>query len=124
MEGASASPVNLLVADDVGLGKTIEAGLVLRELLLRRRIDLAVVTAPASMTAQWRDELESKFGLSFIIIDRERIAEIRRTRGFTYNPWRSGSRFVISHSLLAEETYAEEVGCSSPPSCTSAKSRT
>jgi ERCC4-related helicase len=98
--------VNLLIADDVGLGKTIEAGLVVRELLLRRRIDLVVVTAPASMTAQWRDELESKFGLSFVIIDRERVAEIRRTRGFTYNPWRTGSRFIISHSLLADETYA------------------
>jgi SNF2 family DNA or RNA helicase len=48
--------VNLLIADDVGLGKTIEAGLVVRELLLRRRIDLVVVTAPASMTMQWRDE--------------------------------------------------------------------
>jgi SNF2 family DNA or RNA helicase len=98
--------VNLLIADDVGLGKTIEAGLVVRELLLRRRIDLVVVTAPAAMTAQWKDELESKFGLSFVIIDRERVAEIRRTRGFTYNPWRTGSRFIISHSLLVDETYA------------------
>jgi ERCC4-related helicase len=98
--------VNLLIADDVGLGKTIEAGLVVRELLLRLRIDLVVVTAPASMTAQWKDELESKFGLSFVVIDRERVAEIRRTRGFTYNPWRTGSRFIISHSLLADETYA------------------
>src|ERR1700732_4020590 len=95
--------VNLLIADDVGLGKTVEAGLVVRELLLRRRIDLVVVTAPASMKAQWRDELESKFGLSFVIIDRERVAEIRRTRGFTYNPWRTGSRFIISHNLLADE---------------------
>jgi SNF2-related domain len=98
--------VNLLIADDVGLGKTIEAGLVVRELLLRRRIDLVVVSAPAAMTAQWKDELESKFGLSFVIIDRERVAEIRRTRGFTYNPWRTGSRFIISHSLLVDETYA------------------
>jgi ERCC4-related helicase len=97
--------VNLLIADDVGLGKTIEAALVVRELLLRRRIDLVLVTAPASMTAQWKDELESKFGLSFVIIDRERVAAIRRTRGFTYNPWRTGSRFIISHSLLADETY-------------------
>ena len=39
--------VNLLIADDVGLGKTIEADLIMRELLLRRRIDLVVVTAPA-----------------------------------------------------------------------------
>jgi hypothetical protein len=53
-----------------------------------------------------KDELESKFGLSFVIIDRERVAEIRRTRGFTYNPWRTGSRFIISHSLLVDETYA------------------
>jgi ERCC4-related helicase len=97
--------VNLLIADDVGLGKTIEAGLVARELLLRRRIDLIVIAAPASMTVQWKDELESKFGLTFDIIDRERMAELRRLRGFTVNPWTTGSRFIISHSLLSEETY-------------------
>ena len=97
--------VNLLIADDVGLGKTVEAGLVARELLLRRRIDLIVISAPASMTVQWKDELESKFGLTFDIIDRERIAELRRLRGFSVNPWTTGSRFILSHSLLAEEDY-------------------
>jgi hypothetical protein len=49
--------VNLLIADDVGLGKTIEAGLILRELLLRRRIDFVVVAAPPSMLGQWSEEL-------------------------------------------------------------------
>ncbi len=97
--------VNLLIADDVGLGKTIEAGLVVRELLLRRRIDFIVISAPAAMTAQWKDELESKFGLTFDIIDRERIGELRRLRGFSVNPWTTGSRFILSHSLLAEEDY-------------------
>ncbi len=97
--------VNLLIADDVGLGKTIEAGLVVRELLLRRRIDFIVIAAPPAMTIQWRDELESKFGLSFDIIDRERIGELRRLRGFSVNPWSTGSRFIISHSLLTEEHY-------------------
>jgi ERCC4-related helicase len=97
--------VNLLIADDVGLGKTIEAALVARELLLRRRIDLIVIAAPASMTVQWKDELESKFGLTFDIIDRERMAELRRLRGFSVNPWTTGSRFIISHSLLTEESY-------------------
>jgi ERCC4-related helicase len=97
--------VNLLIADDVGLGKTVEAGLVARELLLRRRIDLIVIAPPPAMTIQWKDELESKFGLSFDIIDRERIGELRRLRGFAVNPWSTGSRFIISHSLLTEEAY-------------------
>lgn len=97
--------VNLLIADDVGLGKTIEAGLIIRELLLRRRIDFIVVSSPPSIAQQWKDELEAKFGLAFTIIDRDRLAEIRRTRGFTFNPWRTGARFIISHSLLAEESY-------------------
>ena len=97
--------VNLLIADDVGLGKTIEAGLVVRELLLRRRIDLIVIAAPPAMIVQWKDELESKFGLTFEIIDRERIGELRRQRGFSVNPWTTGSRFIISHSLLTDETY-------------------
>jgi hypothetical protein len=97
--------VNLLIADDVGLGKTIEAGLILRELLLRRRIDFTVVAAPPSITLQWQDELEAKFGLAFTVIDRERVAELRRLRGFGVNPWSTGSRFIISHHLLTDETY-------------------
>lgn len=97
--------VNLLIADDVGLGKTIEAGLVLREMLLRRRIDYMVVAAPAGMVRQWQDELESKFGLAFTIVDRDYLSDLRRDRGFGANPWEMGSRFIISHSLLADETY-------------------
>src|SRR5580692_11426350 len=98
--------VNLLIADDVGLGKTVEAGLITRELLLRRRIDFIVIAAPPAMTIQWKDELEAKFGLSFEIIDRERIGEMRRLRGFSVNPWATGSRFIISHRLLTDEEYA------------------
>lgn len=97
--------VNLLIADDVGLGKTVEAGLIARELLLRRRIDFIVVAAPPAMTFQWKDELQAKFGLSFQIVDRDHLAEMRRIRGFGVNPWRTGSRFIISHRLLTDETY-------------------
>ena len=97
--------VNLLIADDVGLGKTVEAGLVMRELLLRRRIDLIVISPPPAMLVQWKDELESKFGLTFDIIDRERVSELRRLRGFSVNPWTTGARFLIAHSLLTDETY-------------------
>jgi superfamily II DNA or RNA helicase len=97
--------VNLLIADDVGTGKTVEAGLVVREMLLRRRVDLVLVAAPAGMVRQWQDELEAKFGLSFTLIDREHLANLRRERGYTANPWSSGSRFIISHSLMVDETY-------------------
>jgi hypothetical protein len=99
--------VNLLIADDVGLGKTVEAGLVLREMLLRRRVDYVVVSSPAAMTVQWQDELAQKFGLGFIIIDRDYLAAVRRNHGFSTNPWAAGSRFIISHSLLADETYSD-----------------
>ena len=53
--------VNLLIADDVGLGKTIEAGLILSELLLRRRIQRVLILTPASLRLQWRDEMWDKF---------------------------------------------------------------
>ena len=97
--------VNLLIGDDVGLGKTIEAGLVLREMLLRRRAQFVLVAAPPSMTLQWNEELEAKFGLAFKIVDREHLAELRKKQGFAVNPWSTGSRFIISHRLLTDETY-------------------
>ena len=55
--------VSLLIADDVGLGKTVEAGQILTELLLRRRIQRVLVLTPASLRLQWRDELWDKFSL-------------------------------------------------------------
>src|SRR5882762_3336041 len=50
--------VNLFIADDVGLGKTIEAGLIARELLLRKKVRDIVVACPPSVLPQWQDELE------------------------------------------------------------------
>jgi len=101
--------VNLLIADDVGLGKTVEAGLILRELLLRRRIDLAIVAAPASMTLQWQDELSAKFGLAFKVIDRDFVQTMRRQHGFGVNVWSTGSAFIVSHNLLIDEDYTADL---------------
>ena len=98
--------VNLFIADDVGLGKTIEAGLIARELLLRRRIDRIVVACPPAMLDQWQDELEARFGLTFAILDRTYVTRMRRERGFSVNPWTTHSRFLISHRLLVDEAYA------------------
>ncbi len=98
--------VNLFIADDVGLGKTIEAGLIARELLLRRRIDRIVVACPPSILEQWRDEMEARFGLTFTILDRAHVTRMRRERGFSVNPWTTHSRFLVSHRLLIDEAYA------------------
>lgn len=57
------------------------------------------------MTRQWQNELQTKFGLAFTIIDREYLAVVRRERGFAVNPWSSGSLFLLSHSLVTDEVY-------------------
>jgi SNF2 family DNA or RNA helicase len=98
--------VNLLIADDVGLGKTIEAGLIVRELLMRQKVRRIVVAAPPSVVLQWRDELEQRFGLTFVVFDREYVLEKRRERGFAANPWTTHTRFIMSHALLRDEAYA------------------
>lgn len=98
--------VNLFIADDVGLGKTIEAGLVLRELLIRQKVRKVVVSAPPSVVPQWREELEQRFGLQFVIYDREFVARMRRERGYSVNPFTTHTRFLISHALLRDEEYA------------------
>jgi hypothetical protein len=63
--------VGLFIADDVGLGKTIEAGLILREMLLRQRIRRVVISCPPSVLRQWQEEMISRIGEEF----PERIVE-------------------------------------------------
>ena len=98
--------VNLFIADDVGLGKTIEAGLIARELLIRKKVQDIVVSCPPSMLLQWQDELEERFGMVFQILDKDYIARVRRERGYGVNPWTTHSRFLVSHRLLIDEAYA------------------
>ena len=64
---------NLLLADDVGLGKTIEAGLVVQELLLRHRARSVVIVCPPSLSLKWQDEMQEKFGLR--LRDRQQRAD-------------------------------------------------
>jgi ERCC4-related helicase len=97
--------VNLFIADDVGLGKTIEAALILRELLLRKKARDIVVAAPPSMLEQWREELAQRFGLEFAILDKDYVQAARREFGFGVNPWNTHSRFLVSHRLLIDEAY-------------------
>jgi superfamily II DNA/RNA helicase len=92
--------VNLLVADDVGLGKTIEAGLVLQELLLRHRARRILVLCPSALQIKWRDELRDKFGLECRIVDSDLMHDLRRRRGPRVNPWGHHPRLITSFDYL------------------------
>ncbi|MDR0945599.1 MAG: DISARM system SNF2-like helicase DrmD, partial [Bifidobacteriaceae bacterium] len=92
--------VNLLLADDVGLGKTIEAGLVIEELLLRHRARSVIIVCPPSLSIKWHDEMLEKFGLDFQIVDSAKLAETRRKFGLTANPFRLYPRVIVSMAWL------------------------
>jgi len=92
--------VSLLIADDVGLGKTIEAGLVAQELVLRHRARRILVVCPAGLQVQWREQMRDKFGLRFRILDSAAMAHLRRERGIHVNPWGHHPRLIVSMDYL------------------------
>lgn len=91
---------NLLLADDVGLGKTIEAGLVVQELLLRHRARTVVIVCPPSLSLKWQDEMREKFGLDFVVVNSELMSQVRRSHGLNANPFRLFPRVIVSMAWL------------------------
>ena len=83
-------PLRFLLADDPGAGKTIMAGLLIRELAARSDLDRCLIVAPGSLVEQWQDELGHKFGLDFEILTRGMIEASR-----------SGNVFNEKHRLIA-----------------------
>lgn len=79
-------PLRFLLADDPGAGKTIMAGLFIKELLLRGDLARCLVVAPGSLVEQWQDELADKFGLRFDILTRSMIDASVDGQVFTEHP--------------------------------------
>ncbi len=107
--------VALMLADAVGLGKTIQAGMVLRELMLRRRIRRILVICPAAMRTQWRDELQEKFSLPFEVVDRAKTLQLQREVGIDANPWRSYERIIASYHYLKQPDVLEQFRSTAEP---------
>jgi superfamily II DNA or RNA helicase len=82
-EMLTRQPLRYLLADDPGAGKTIMAGLLIRELLVRGDVRRCLICAPGSLTEQWQDELWQKFQLEFDILTREMIETSRSGNPFT-----------------------------------------
>ena len=107
--------VALMLADAVGLGKTIQAGMVLRELMLRRRIRRVLVLCPASLRTQWRDEMQEKFALPFEMVDRPRTLKLQREIGVDANPWRAHERIIASYHYLKQPDVLEQFRSTAEP---------
>ena len=94
----------LLIADDVGLGKTVEAMLILLEMIARGRGNRILIVVPAGLQDQWRDdELYRKTGLEFEIFDSDRISEVRREYARGTNPWMTRHRIIASMDFLKRD---------------------
>lgn len=100
--------ISLLLADDVGLGKTVEAGLILSELIARRRARRVLVICPATIQIQWQDELRSKFNLDFDRMDRAKADGLQRDLGADANPWASTPRIITSMDYLRQPALLEQ----------------
>ncbi len=77
----------VLLADEVGLGKTIQAGLVCAELLVRGAIDRVLVLTPAGLRGQWREELMKRFSISATTVDASTLRTAAATLPVGLNPW-------------------------------------
>lgn len=107
MKALELPRANLFIADDVGLGKTIEAGLVMQELVLRQQADFILVACPASICLQWQTEMRRRFGLHFEVMTRQLVARRRQERGFGVPVWETHNRFIVSHQLLRRAEHRE-----------------
>jgi ATP-dependent helicase HepA len=102
-ERASASdPVRWLLADEVGLGKTIEAALILNRLVHAGKVDRCLVVVPDTLTVQWLGELWRKYHQVFTLLDTQRLADVARDFGDDFNPFDVHRRVVIALEMLIE----------------------
>ncbi len=98
-----SDPVRWLLADEVGLGKTVEACLILNHLLRKQRARRALVVAPETLTVQWLGELWRKYHQVFVLLDEKRRQDVVREHGEGFNPFEAHDRMVISLETLVED---------------------
>lgn len=89
-------PLRFLLADDPGAGKTIMAGLLMKELIARSDLERCLIVAPGSLVEQWQDELGEKFALEFDILSREMVETSR-----SGNPFNDRNRLIARLDVLA-----------------------
>jgi hypothetical protein len=105
-----SSRVRLLLADGVGLGKTIQAGLIITELMARRLAHRILIVSPAGpLLDQWNVEMRERFSLRMDVLDRARMEEIRRGTEIGANPFDSVALGLASIDFLKQERVLEQL---------------
>ncbi len=98
----------LMLADGVGLGKTIQAALVTVELIARRLVHRILIVSPAGpLLEQWKTEMSERFGLRFEVIDRAKIEEVRKSQELGANPFDHLPLGLSSIDFLKQERILE-----------------
>ena len=92
-----------ILADEVGLGKTIEAGLIIDQLYTEGRQSILILV-PASLRTQWQDELLNRFSLPSEIMDGS-ILKKRQKEQMVENPLKDGGIFIASHNFAYRYDY-------------------
>ncbi|MEG3985318.1 SNF2-related protein, partial [Microcoleus sp. T3B2] len=99
---AANFPKSFLIADEVGLGKTIETGLILRYLLVSQKVKRVLILAPASIQPQWHEELREKFNLHFWSYSKGELKNAygERSQSGEENIWNSQNLILASSHLV------------------------
>ncbi|WP_435317641.1 helicase-related protein [Haloarchaeobius sp. TZWSO28] len=95
-----------LVGDEVGLGKTIEAGIVIEELIARERAKRVLIVAPAPLAVQWQEEMREKFDRNFVVYDRETVRTHRQSHP-NQNVWLQEDRIITSIDFAKQDDMLE-----------------
>ncbi len=95
-----------LLADEVGLGKTIEAAIVIEELIARGRAERVLIVTPASLKMQWREEMKDKFDQDYVIYDGNSVAGIEQAVSGD-NVWEEHDRIITSIDFAKQEKVLE-----------------
>lgn len=98
-----------LIADEVGLGKTIEAALIFEELKTRKIAKKILIVAPSGLCGQWQDEMKLKFSEDFAIYDRDTVNSLKKLNGEMTNVWTLNAQIITSLDFIKPKKISDNL---------------
>ena len=101
-------PHRFLLCDEVGLGKTIEAAMIVKELCARKAVNRILILVPSGLLRQWQFELKTKFNETFAIYNRDTIRYLQNQQGIKH-PWTQNNKIIASHTWASRADIREQI---------------